>query len=50
LDSESGQLIMTLLLELARDGAAVVIVTHDPSVARQCQRVLRLVDGRLTHA
>lgn len=50
LDSASGQLIVQLLLELAREGAAVVLVTHDAMVASQCQRVLHLADGSLTHA
>ncbi len=50
LDSASGQLIVQLLLDLAREGAAVVLVTHDAMVAKQCQRVLHLADGSLTHA
>ena len=46
LDSKSGQEIMDLLLELNRErGTTVILVTHDPSIARQAQRVIRLRDG-----
>ncbi len=46
LDSKSGQEIMDLLLSLnARNGTTLVIVTHDPGVAAQAQRVVHLKDG-----
>ena len=46
LDSKSGQEIMELLLSLnARNGTTLVIVTHDPSVAAQAQRIVHLKDG-----
>jgi len=48
LDSISGQEIMQLLLQLNEDnGTTVIIITHDPLIAKQTQRVLRLHDGRL---
>ncbi len=48
LDSISGQEIMQLLLQLNEDrGTTVIIITHDPRIAEQTQRVLRLYDGRL---
>lgn len=46
LDSKSGKEIMELLIHLNRNrGATVIIVTHDPNVAAQTQRVIRLMDG-----
>jgi len=46
LDSKSGQEIMELLLSLnARNGTTLVIVTHDPGVAAQAQRIVHLKDG-----
>lgn len=46
LDSKVGQEIMNLLLSLNRDlGTTLVIVTHDPNVAAQTQRIIRLRDG-----
>ncbi|MEW6181323.1 MAG: ABC transporter ATP-binding protein [Chloroflexota bacterium] len=46
LDSRSGKEIMELLLRLNRErGTTVIIVTHDPKVAEQTGRVIRLYDG-----
>ncbi len=48
LDSKVGQEIMNLLLNLNRDhGTTLIIVTHDPTIAEQTQRVIRLRDGLL---
>jgi len=48
LDSKVGKEIMTLLLNLNRDsGTTLIIVTHDPVIAEQTQRVIRLRDGLL---
>jgi putative ABC transport system ATP-binding protein len=46
LDSKAGKEIMELLLNLNRTkGATLIIVTHDPAIAAQTQRVIRLRDG-----
>lgn len=48
LDSRNGEAIMDLLLGLRdRDGITVVVATHDVAVASRCDRVVRIVDGRL---
>ncbi len=48
LDSLSGELVMDLLVRLAGDeGAGVVIVTHDPRVAAYAQRDVTVRDGRI---
>jgi len=51
LDSRSGKEIMELILRLNKErGTTVIIVTHDPGVAAQTGRVLRLRDGLLEDA
>jgi putative ABC transport system ATP-binding protein len=48
LDSKVGQEIMNLLLNLNKElGTTLIIVTHDPKIAEQTQRVIRLRDGVL---
>jgi putative ABC transport system ATP-binding protein len=46
LDSKSGKEIMELLKNLNREkGATVIIVTHDPVIGDQTQRVIKVKDG-----
>jgi ABC-type lipoprotein export system ATPase subunit/ABC-type antimicrobial peptide transport system permease subunit len=46
LDSAAGEGVLNLLADLNRRGATVVLVTHDPEVARRARRVIRMIDGR----
>ena len=46
LDSKTGIQIMDLLGELNKNGATVIVVTHDENVAKRAQRVLRMRDGK----
>lgn len=51
LDSKVGKEIMNLLLNLNREsGTTLIVVTHDPAIAEQTQRVIRLRDGLLDGA
>src|SRR5262249_51550089 len=45
LDSATGKAILAVFDELNREGMTILMVTHDPSVARRCRRVVRLHDG-----
>ncbi len=48
LDSVNGAAIMELIFGLRdRHGATLVLVTHAPELAARCDRVVRLVDGRV---
>jgi len=47
LDDATALRILALLRERAEAGAAVLVVTHSPDIARQADRELRLRDGRL---
>jgi len=47
LDSKSGAEIIALLEELGDEGRTVIVVTHDESLGRRAQRVIRLLDGQI---
>jgi putative ABC transport system ATP-binding protein len=48
LDSVTGALVLDLLLNLNRkEGATLVLVTHDPALSRLTDRIIRLKDGRI---
>ena len=47
LDSHNGEVVMDLLSELHRQGATIVMVTHDTRFARCASRTVQLFDGRI---
>ncbi len=48
LDTESSKEIFALMRRFNRElGTTFLVVTHDPRIAEQCERVLEIVDGRL---
>ena len=47
LDTRTSLEVMALFQELNRQGMTLVLVTHEPEVARFARRVLRFRDGRL---
>ena len=46
LDSANAETVLTLLRDLNRQGFTILLVTHNPDVARQAGRVLHMRDGR----
>jgi putative ABC transport system ATP-binding protein len=49
LDARSSGVVLDLLDRLNDEGLTVLVVTHDPRVARRADRVLILADGRLVN-
>ncbi|CAI1656136.1 Macrolide export ATP-binding/permease protein MacB [Serratia proteamaculans] len=47
LDSHSGEEVMAILKQLCEQGHTVIIVTHDPAVARQAERIIEIRDGTI---
>jgi len=47
LDTQMARGVMELLEELHRDGATIVMVTHDPELAIRAQREVHIVDGQV---
>ena len=50
LDQESGSQVMELFRELNKSGSTILLITHDPKLASQASRVVRIEDGRLSAA
>ena len=47
LDTQMARAVMELLEDLHRDGATIVMVTHDPELAARAQREVHIVDGQV---
>ncbi len=49
LDAATGEAVMQLMFALNRErGSTLVLVTHDPAIARRCGRTVTMAAGRLT--
>jgi putative ABC transport system ATP-binding protein len=47
LDSVSAAQIISIFKQLNHEGITIVLITHELDIAAQCQRVIRLLDGRI---
>ena len=48
LDRDTGSKVMELLFDMQKEhGTTLVLVTHDESLAKQCDRTIQMIDGRL---
>lgn len=49
LDSKTGREVIALLQELNREGHTIVLITHDPLIADEASRIVRLADGKIIY-
>ncbi|HET7294354.1 MAG TPA: ABC transporter ATP-binding protein [Vicinamibacteria bacterium] len=49
LDTASGRHVLELLEQMNASGLTLIVVTHDPAVARRARRILVLTDGRVVY-
>lgn len=47
LDQKTGREVLNILQKIHQAGKTVIIVTHDPTVAGVCNRVIQIVDGKM---
>ncbi|MGQ9534531.1 MAG: ABC transporter ATP-binding protein [bacterium] len=47
LDTKTGKEIMELFGRLNAEGNTIVLVTHDPNIARHAKRVIKIIDGKI---
>jgi putative ABC transport system ATP-binding protein len=47
LDSKSGAEILELFDELHKKGRTIVVVTHDPMIAKRAKRTVSIMDGKI---
>lgn len=47
LDSVTGKDVMLLLDELNKKGKTIIVITHDPTIAKKAKRVIYLKDGKV---
>lgn len=47
LDQKTGQEVINVLKQINQSGVTVIIVTHDPQIAAQTDRILYILDGKI---
>ena len=47
LDTRSGEQVMELFAQLHSEGVTIVMITHEPEIARHAQRIVTIRDGML---
>ncbi|MBE6912217.1 MAG: ABC transporter ATP-binding protein [Ruminococcaceae bacterium] len=47
LDSKSGSDILRILSDLHKQGTTIVLITHDPAIAKRADRIIEISDGKM---
>ena len=47
LDTKAGNQIMDIFRQLSREGMTIIMITHEPSIARCADKIYRILDGEL---
>ena len=47
LDSKNGRMVLDIIKGLNNEGKTVIIVTHDISIANECNRMIQMMDGKI---
>ncbi len=47
LDSKTGEEIMNMFMELNSNGKTIIMITHDPNLAKKAKRIIKLRDGKI---
>jgi len=47
LDSKTGKEVIQIFKKLWKDGNTLIIVTHDPKIAMQAPRIIKILDGKV---
>lgn len=47
LDTENAGIVMDIFEKIHKERVTIIIVTHDEDVARRCDRIIRIADGKL---
>ena len=48
LDQKNGEVVLELIKELHKEGHTIILVTHNPDIGRLGDRVINLIDGRVS--
>jgi putative ABC transport system ATP-binding protein len=47
LDQKNGEIVLNLIKQLHKDGHTIILITHDPDIAKLGSRIIKLIDGKI---
>jgi len=48
LDQKNGDIVLNLIKELRKEGHTIILVTHNPTIGRLGDRLIKLIDGKIS--